>query len=67
MQNRYKLPDHVKGLALAVIKSYEAYKREIQTAGNELRANSEKTEKRLTRSQPQSLSGKYSNQRYFTA
>lgn len=40
MQNRYKLPDHVKGLALAVIKSYEAYKREIQTVGNEPLNNS---------------------------
>lgn len=40
MQNKYKLPDHVKGLALAVIKSYEAYKREIQTAENEQVKNS---------------------------
>lgn len=30
MQNKYKLPDYVRANALAVVKSYEAYKREIK-------------------------------------
>ena len=30
MQNKYKLPDHVKGSTLSVVKCYEAYKREIK-------------------------------------
>ena len=36
MQNKYKLPDHVKGSALAVVKAYEAYKREIQAEENRI-------------------------------
>lgn len=36
MQNKYKLPDHVKGSALAVVKSYEAYKRDIKDEENRI-------------------------------
>lgn len=31
MQNKYKLPDHVRAAALAVVKSYEPFKRDIET------------------------------------
>ncbi|MGN0548048.1 MAG: hypothetical protein ACI4IM_00450 [Acutalibacteraceae bacterium] len=36
MQNKYKLPDHVKGSALAIVKSYEAYKRDIKDEENRI-------------------------------
>ena len=36
MQNKYKLPDHVKGSALSVVKCYEAYKREIKDEENKI-------------------------------
>lgn len=35
MQNKYKLPDHVRAAALAVVKSYEPFKRDIETEENE--------------------------------
>ncbi len=35
MQNKNKLPDHVRAAALAVVKSYEPYKRDIETEENE--------------------------------
>ena len=36
MQNKYKLPDHVKGSALSVVKCYEAYRREIKDEENKI-------------------------------
>ena len=36
MQNKYKRRDHVKGSALSVVKSYEAYKREIKDEENKI-------------------------------
>ena len=35
MQNKYKLPDHVRAAALAVVKSYEPFKHDIETEENE--------------------------------
>lgn len=35
MQNKYKLPDHVRAAALAVVKSYGPFKRDIETEENE--------------------------------
>lgn len=35
MQNKYKLPDHVRAAALTVVKSYEPFKRDIETEENE--------------------------------
>lgn len=35
MQNKYKLPDHVRAAALAVVKSYEPFKRDIEIEENE--------------------------------
>ena len=36
MQNQYKIPDHVKGSALSVVKCYEAYRREINDEENKI-------------------------------
>ena len=35
MQNKYKLPDHVRAAALAVVKSYEPFKHDIEKEENE--------------------------------
>lgn len=36
MQNKYKLPDYVRAQALAVVKSYEAYKRDVKNEENRI-------------------------------
>ena len=36
MQNKYKLPDYVRSSALSVVKSYEAYKKDIKDEENRI-------------------------------